>query len=201
MSLRAFISLELPQTARQALEGVQRELAPAGRNVKWVRPEGIHLTLKFLGNIEEAQVEPLYQAMSQASSGCGPLRLRMKGVGAFPGLSRPRVVWVGLTGDTERLIALAQDLERRLTPLGFAPEGRPFTPHLTLGRVKEFGAGGKGRGPAGAKSPLSEAVLKLSGLELEGFEVGELVLFRSELKPGGAVYTRLRSVRLQEVQG
>lgn len=196
--IRCFIALELPPEARKALEGVQRRLAPVGREVKWVRPEGIHLTLKFLGNIDEGQVEPVGRVVSEAAATCGgPLRLAMKGLGAFPGVARPRVVWVGLTGDTARLAALAQDLEKRLAPLGFAPEGRPFTPHLTLGRVKEFGAG-RGRGRAGGKNPLSEAVVKLAALELGGFEARELILYRSELRPGGAVYTRLHAAGFSE---
>ena len=191
MAIRAFIALELPESAREALGGVQKQLSPAGgKDVKWVRPEGIHLTLKFLGNIDEAQVEKVAQETAQAAAGCPPLTLKMKGVGAFPGVSRPRVVWVGLTGDVERLARLAADLEGRLSRLGFAPEGRPFTAHLTLGRVKEFGRA------RGAKSALGEAIVNLSGLDIEEFQATELILFRSELKPGGAVYTRLRSTHL-----
>jgi 2'-5' RNA ligase len=187
--IRAFVALELPEGVRRELAGLQKQLAEAGKGVKWVRPEGIHLTLKFLGSVEEDRIEAITQAMEAAAASCGALRLKLKGVGAFPGLARPRVVWVGLVGDTERLGLLQRELETRLAALGWAPEARPFAPHLTLGRVKE---------PVRGKSPLAEAILRLSGVEPEGdFEAAELVLFRSELKPGGAVYTKLRSVRLR----
>jgi 2'-5' RNA ligase len=190
VSIRTFIAIELTAECRESLAGVQKRLIPAGKGVKWVRPEAIHLTLKFLGNIDEAQVEPVSEAMAQAAASCPPLRLRLKGVGAFPGVSRPRVVWVGVVGDTQPLGALQRDLEARLARLGFEPEARAFSPHLTVGRVRDFPSSGRG------KSPLAEAIVALSGLELEEFEAGELILFRSELRPGGAVYTRLRQAAL-----
>jgi 2'-5' RNA ligase len=192
MGIRAFIAIDLPAECREALAGVQEQLAPVGRGVKWARPEGIHLTLKFLGDIDEAQVEAVSEAMRAAASGSDRMSLQMKGVGAFPGVARPRVVWVGVVGDVAPLAALQRDLEARLALLGFEPEARRFSPHLTLGRVKEFTKDFGGRG----KSRLGEAIVALAGLELSDFEAAELVLFRSELKPGGAVYTRLRAVAL-----
>jgi len=194
MSIRAFIALELPESLRAGLGQVQEKLRPSGRDVKWVRPEGIHLTLKFLGNVEESQIEEIARLMAQAASGCPRLTLLAKGAGAFPGLTRPRVVWIGLTGDCiVPLKALAKRLEDALIPLGFEPEGRPFSPHLTLGRAKGMPTRG---GPGGKSQKLSEAILGLSGVEVGEFEAAELVLYRSELKPGGAVYTKLRSVML-----
>ncbi|MFH0810991.1 MAG: RNA 2',3'-cyclic phosphodiesterase [Pseudomonadota bacterium] len=197
MSIRAFIALELPQKCQDSLASVQKQLAGVGKGVSWTRPENIHLTLKFLGYVEEAQVEAAAAAMTAAAVGHGPLRLKMKGVGAFPGVARPRVIWVGVAGeDVGRLVGLQRVLDARLAAVGSEkPEAKTYAPHLTLGRVKDP-APVRGKSPLADNSPLTKMILSLAGLDLDEFEAAELVLFKSDLKPGGAVYTKLHAVRL-----
>jgi 2'-5' RNA ligase len=149
---------------------------------------GIHLTLKFLGNIDTGLVERITHVMKEAARGIAPFRLEAGGLGAFPNLRRVQVVWVGVGGEMEPLNQLQQRVEAGLKPLGFKPEGRPFKPHLTLGRVRE--------------RAVPDDVMALGRLIGEdGFEpcpidVDALHLMRSQLTPHGAVYTRLDSVKL-----
>ena len=138
-TLRLFVALELPAPILAALEDVQRTLRdqmPA-RAVRWVRGEGIHLTLKFLGETPASQRDGIAAALETACAGQRPLALRAAGLGCFPTTARPRVVWVGLAGDLDRLADLQGAVEAALEPLGFPAEGRPFNPHLTLGRLKD----------------------------------------------------------------
>lgn len=188
--LRLFVALELPDSILAALEDVQSKLQgklPA-RAVRWVRGEGIHLTLKFLGETPATQCEAITDAVRAACAGHRSLTLRAAGLGCFPNPGRPRVVWVGLAGDLDRLARLQQAVEAALEPLGFRPEGRPFSPHLTLGRVKD----------------ASPADVKAVGRVIEGTTLGTLgewtadavSLMRSELGPGGARYTCLAEIQL-----
>jgi len=184
--LRAFVAIELPPQVRQALGRLQNP--PGGQQVKWVRAEGIHLTLKFLGEVEEARVPELTQALTGACGGLRPFRLHLAGLGVFPGPSRPRVAWVGLAGEIDRLLQLQSRVEGALASLGFPPEQRPFTAHLTLARLRE------GTGPQEARA-FGEAFLKQAVAELD-FPVEGVSLMRSQLHPGGAVYTRLGFIPL-----
>ncbi|MFH1091300.1 MAG: RNA 2',3'-cyclic phosphodiesterase [Pseudomonadota bacterium] len=171
---------------RDEIRRLQDQLRRTSADVKWVRPESVHLTLKFLGYVDEAQIEPLAQASAGAAEAHPQLALRLDGMGVFPSRSRPRVVWLGLAGDVERLSALQKDIESAAADFGFEPENRAFTPHLTLGRVRS----GRGR---------AEMTAALEGLEprpLE-FRAEEVILFRSDLKPTGAVYTPLSRLPLK----
>lgn len=180
-SLRAFIAAELPGDLLEALGRTQAELAAAGMRARWVRPESIHLTLKFLGQVPLEAVARVAEALAAAVDGQPALRLTVGGLGVFPGLRRPRVVWVGLGGDTEALVGLQRRIDRGLTAQGFPPEGRPFRAHLTLGRFAETGSPG----------PVADALAAHSGREAGRFDLRELVLFKSDLRPSGAVYTAL----------
>jgi 2'-5' RNA ligase len=180
-TLRAFIAAELPAGLREALGRLQAELARAGVRARWVRPEGIHLTLRFLGDVPAGAVAPLAETLAAAAAGQAVLSLAAVGLGVFPGARRPRVVWVGLAGEIGGLAGLQRRLEQALAARGFPPEERPFRPHLTLGRF----------GDAGPPGPVADALAAHAGRELARFELGELVLFRSELRPSGAVYTAL----------
>ncbi|MDA0988984.1 MAG: RNA 2',3'-cyclic phosphodiesterase [Chloroflexi bacterium] len=136
--IRAFIAVELPPSVRVALGGITKNLqalAPGG--VHWVRPEGIHLTLKFLGNIAAESIAPISQAMSLCATLVAPFELSLGELGAFPNLKAPRVIWIGLQGTLAGLLSLQVSLDEELERLGHAREGRPFHPHLTLGRVRE----------------------------------------------------------------
>jgi len=185
--LRAFIAISLPEPVLQGIVTAQETLKRSGLKIRWVRKEGIHLTLKFLGDIDRDSVEKISEAMERATGAFSPFTLWAEGIGVFPNLKRPRVAWVGLSGEVEVLSALQRDLESQLSGLGFPKEKRPFKGHLTLGRVKGRLEGIK----------LQEAVEDLGDFRKESFAAQSLVLFQSELRPDGAVYSRLAEVLLK----
>ncbi len=184
--IRTFIALPLPKTVLDQIRDVQERLKKERFSVRWVRPESIHLTLKFLGEIAEGELEGVAEAMKAAASQNRPCSLLAKGLGVFPGVKNPRVLWVGVAGDTVPLVKIQSDLESQLESKGYPREKRPFKSHLTIGRVK-------GRiDPKG----LAEALREHADFSTPSFEAGELVLFKSDLKPSGAVYTRLATEQL-----
>lgn len=180
--IRTFVAVEMDHAILEALARVQQHLRQAGAEVSWVRPEAMHLTLKFLGNVAPSVLPELQQALAGVTARHAPFHLSVAGMGGFPNLRKPRVVWAGIQEGAAAFVALAQDIERALALLGFPPERHDATPHLTLGRVKS---------PAGL-----EALLPLVQ-EHAGDNFGEMtatacVLFRSELFPQGARYTALQ---------
>ncbi len=185
--IRTFIAVELPPEIREAMAGVQAELKKSGADVGWVRAEGVHLTLKFLGDVEEGEVVKLCDALSGMLAGEAPFILRAKGIGAFPTPKAPRVVWLGVEGDTERLSALAETVERVCAGLKFPRESRPFKSHLTLGRVKS---------PRG-RDALVKALESFRDADLGEFKADAVSVMKSELKPFGAVYTEMRRIVLE----
>ncbi len=187
--IRAFIAVELPPAVREAVEGVVRELRSGiGDGVRWVRPEGVHLTLKFLGDIDADSVPAVSRALDRCAASAAPFDLFLEGVGVFPNARRPRVIWIGLGGALELLLALQHSIDRELEGLGFAGERRPFTPHLTLGRVRDGGSPQQGRG-------VSEAVAAMTVERRAELPVREIALIKSDLRPSGAVYTRLHGAQ------
>ncbi len=186
MSWRVFAALELPPELQQRLARLQDDLraATSPRGVRWVRPEGIHLTLRFYGDIDPAQLPELQAGLSRAAAVAAPMPLEVAGVGAFPSAARPTVIWAGVVGQVEPLQNLQAAVEREATRLGFKPEGRDYKPHLTLGRVNS-GLGVR------ELSRLSEALAAARGRQFGGFRPGHLSLMNSQLGPGGSVYTRL----------
>jgi len=182
-AIRSFVAVELPEAAKAALTRLQEEVKTGGGGVKWVEPRGIHLTLKFLGYVDEAKVPALVQALTRACEGFGPLEVALSGLGVFPSPSRPRVAWVGLSGGVETLLRLQEGVEKVLSPFGFPREDRAFTPHLTIARLRE------GVAPDEAKA-FGQAFLKASP-ESVSFKVEGISLMKSQLTPSGATYTRL----------
>ncbi len=137
--IRAFIAVTLPESLTGLVSEVQQTLKAQGLRIAWVPPGNVHLTLKFLGDIEPADIDPIAAVMSECTQRIVPLTLSARGLGVFPDLRRPRVVWLGITGDMPQLIAFQKDLDARLVAIGkgrFKPEERPFKGHLTLGRIK-----------------------------------------------------------------
>jgi len=188
--IRAFIAIELPSQIMAALSQLQDKLKTSkSGSVKWVDPEGIHLTLKFLGNVDEAEIPALNRALSEAVKGIAPFYLELGEPGAFPSSQAPRVVWVGVGGEIEPLLTLHNNIDRVLTPLGFPPEKRAFSPHLTLGRVREETLPGERR-------RLGENVALLKTGAKSSFKVESLSLMRSKLSREGAVYSCLASFAL-----
>ncbi|MCU0538574.1 MAG: RNA 2',3'-cyclic phosphodiesterase [Desulfobacterales bacterium] len=182
--LRTFVAVESPPALRSALQEVQSDLRRLGVRVRWVRPENIHLTLKFLGEIPAGHAASVGQALQAAVQGHAPFSLDVVGVGVFPGLRRPRVIWVGLADREGRLDRLQADVEERLSALGFPREPGRFRGHLTIGRFRAEGSPG----------PVAEAAARWSGRTIGPLEVHELVLFKSTLRPEGAEYTALARV-------
>ncbi len=185
--IRAFLAIDLPESYRTGLGAIQDYLKKSGADVRWTSVTGIHLTLKFFGNIEESQVEALAAAAAGITGTTPALRLGVKGVGTFPGPRNPRVIWLGLSGQTDILAQLVQNLEQAFEPLGFPPEKRRFTPHLTLGRVRS----------SQGREALSRALEAVSLPAFSELMVKELVLFQSILRPQGALYTPLRRIPLR----
>jgi RNA 2',3'-cyclic 3'-phosphodiesterase len=188
--IRSFIAVELPGEVKSALRSVQEQLISDNPHVaKWVDPGSIHLTLKFLGNMPAGKTEAIAQAIKKAAQGIKPFCLAVSGLGAFPTLKRPQVVWVGLEGDIEQVKQLQTNIETQVSPLGFPTENRPFTAHLTLARLRDTAAFNE-------KERLGE---KLSGLEIPPgltVNVNCVSLMRSQLTPSGAIYTRLTAINL-----
>lgn len=176
-SIRAFIAIDLSEEARAVLADVSETLAarvPQGA-VKWVPPQNMHLTLRFLGNTPVAKLDALYAALDRTVAGHEPFSLRLDKVGCFPNERRPRVVWVGVQGDTDKAEALRRDIDEMLAPMGWEPEGRPFRAHLTLGRVKDRGAE--------LDLPWGQRVAPATST------VDAVRFFESQLKPTGSIYT------------
>ncbi len=184
--IRTFVAVSMPGAVLQAIGNAQETLRAHGLNIRWVRKEGIHLTLKFLGNIDVEKVGQVQAAMEQASKAFSPFTLAGKGIGVFPNIRRARVVWAGMSGEVEALRGLQRELESQLEPVGFPKERRPFKGHLTLGRVK-------GRLDA---AKLTEGLEALEDFQTESFTANSVVLYRSDLRPGGAVYSKLAEVAL-----
>jgi len=187
--MRAFIAIDLPGWIRDRLREVQDKLkGNQGGNISWSRPDGIHLTIKFLGDVEEGKIKEIGKVLERIAEGITPFRLLVEGVGAFPTISSPRVIWVGVKTEGENLLVLQKGLEEGLAQLGFEKETRPFQPHLTLGRIRYLED----------KKGLVESYRALGDIKLGGFLVEGIILFKSELKPTGAVYTKLKEVRLNK---
>ncbi len=190
--VRSFIAVELPQAVKEGLATLQKELKLAGHTaVKWVAPEGIHLTLKFLGNVSTTKISGIVGALERVAAEFSAFRLEISGLGAFPNLKRPRVLWVGVGGQTEKLISLQQLIDKALIPQGFSPEQRPFSPHLTLARLRENAL------PRDRQS-FGELLQKTPFTAKYEIEVDSISLMWSQLFPAGAVYTRLAWIAFRQ---
>lgn len=183
-TIRSFIAIELPQSVKALLKAIQAGMKSEALKAKWVQPGNIHLTLKFLGNIDPADTEMIATAMRNAVRDQVPFRLVAKGVGVFPGLRRPRVLWVGLNDQSGSLRALQVALDANLADIGFPKEKRPFKGHLTIGRIK------RAPGP----KIVGEMLQKYADFVSDEFKVHQISLFKSDLHPTGAVYSKLQEV-------
>ncbi|MDD5556739.1 MAG: RNA 2',3'-cyclic phosphodiesterase [bacterium] len=181
MSIRLFIAAALGERERKALEIIQGRLRRELPAVRWVRPSLIHLTLRFLGNVREADIPRITEIMGLVAVDNRPFTVKLKGVGAFPSVRSPRVIWIGVTEGTGALVRMAEHLAVLLEDMEIHTEERRYTPHLTLGRVRERG-GGK----------VFESILPLyAGESVGAMTVRELCLIRSDLSPDGPAYTTL----------
>jgi len=183
--MRLFVAVDLPEEIKEKVGQVLKDLAsvlsPEKADIKWVKPEQIHFTLKFLGECPEERIPEITQTLDAAVKDIKPFTLRLGGLGVFPDKGPSRVIWLGLQEGKEAMSNLALRTELALEPLGFASEDRPFSAHLTLGRVKST------KHPDKIRSLLDAAVKKSLGV----FSVGEVVLYRSILSPTGPTYSIL----------
>jgi 2'-5' RNA ligase len=191
-TLRTFIAIELDEGLMSNLMSLQGRLREqvSPRSVRWVRPEGIHLTLKFLGDTSAEKLQEVEEALARATAEIGPFTFTVGGLGCFPNLHRPRVVWVGLQEQTGALGRLHKAVETHVAPLGFPTEKRPFSPHLTLGRVQRYASGSEIR-------ELGEVVAATTPGTIGEMTVGAVCYIKSDLRPSGAVYTTLFEAELK----
>jgi 2'-5' RNA ligase len=188
--IRSFIAIELPEEVREGLARLKKELErDEHKFVKWVDPGGIHLTLKFLGNIPSKRVAEITEAIEEVAQGISPFHLEISGLGAFPSLRQARVFWVGIGGELDKLSKFQQDIDSALAALGFAKEERSFVPHLTLARIRQ------GASPMERRT-FGELVGSTVFEDKYHVEVEVINLMRSQLTPAGAIYTRLLAVGL-----
>jgi RNA 2',3'-cyclic 3'-phosphodiesterase len=190
--MRLFIGIELPEDVRRsaasAADRLRRsiERAAARSVVRWVPAENLHVTVWFLGEVRDADVEGLIAAL-RPPLGVGAFVLRIDGAGAFPPSGPPRAIWLDLASGREGLLSVYERLRARLTPLGFEPEKRPYSPHLTIGRVKDVRRG---------DAPAIHRVLRETRFEPAGCEITHATLFRSRTLPDGSQYEELLRVPL-----
>ncbi|MEJ5358514.1 MAG: RNA 2',3'-cyclic phosphodiesterase [Desulfobacterales bacterium] len=188
--VRSFVALEIPPALQERLAALQAELRRARVPARWVRPEGIHLTLKFLGELAAPRLAAAAEALREAAAGTAAFGLRAGGVGVFPDLRRPRVLWVGVEDESGCLEPLVRRLEAAFARRGFPPEGRPFRAHLTLGRFREPDAGGT----------IAQALGRFRDFALGEVPAEAMVLYRSELLPEGARYHEIARCAFEAVR-
>ena len=183
--VRTFMAVELAPEIRSALAALQARLAhgPGGAAGRWIKPEGIHLTLKFLGDVDTRRLPDLYGATDRACASQAPFEVQVAGLGCFPNVRRPRVVWVGIVDQSGLLAALQRDIERACAALGYAPEERAFTPHLTLARVRQEATLGDVQALGGMVETAQVGALGVQRVECAH-------IFKSELRPEGAMLHR-----------
>lgn len=182
---RIFVAVPLDPPLREAVRALEDRIEAAGARVRWVKPENLHFTLRFLGHIGERALEHVRSAV-RSCAGTGSFRITLTGVGAFPSARRPQVIWVGVHDGADGLVNLAERLEEALAARGFPREDRAFTPHLTLARVKD----------PRQQGDLSRVLPEFQGEEMGEQGVTSLVVMESFLRPQGAVYAPVEEVRL-----
>ena len=188
--MRAFIAIDLPQATKYALAGLQDQLREAEADVKWVAPQNIHLTLKFLGEINAGQVSKISAIIEDVASDNPDFTLRINSLGAFPRIDYLRVIWVGLDKGDAQIKKIARELEEKIEKIGIPKEDRPFSSHITIARTRS----NKNR------QKLILDLKKLSeGFKLDDseFKAGKITLFKSDLSPKGPTYEVLKSANLK----
>ncbi|ACZ62341.1 RNA 2',3'-cyclic phosphodiesterase [Dehalococcoides mccartyi] len=187
--VRTFIAIELPPELKTALGSFQNSLSIPTQAVKWVNPESMHLTIKFLGDTQLGQISNIIKGLEKAAQVCSSFSLCTNRIGAFPSLSSPKIIWLGLEGEIEKLNTLFAEVEKNISGLGFPAEQREFAPHLTLGRLRE----------SASKIDLQTAAETLKTtppVPKTSFKATHIHLFKSQLLPAGPIYTKLAKISL-----
>ena len=189
--IRAFIAVELPAELKKELSELEGRLKKNSPPVvKWVDPKNIHITLKFLGEISEDNIDELMLAIEESAQGIQPFQLEVSEVGAFPNLERVQVLWVGVKGELEKITRLQKSIELNTEQLGFPRESRDFSPHLTLGRVRD-------ETRPNERQRLGKLLADTSFTALHNVNVDAINLMKSQLTPTGPIYTCIGSVKLK----
>ncbi len=186
--IRTFIAVELPDRIRSDIDGLQKDLASTGLKLRWAKSQNMHLTLKFLGDVDRENIADICDGVGAVTRQHPAFDLQPSGIGCFPGLKNPRILWTGISGTLNVLKALRADLENTLIPLGFKAEKRPFRGHFTIGRVKARLNPRK----------LAEALRVHHDFSSDVFTVKQVTVFESRLQPTGPIYTKLCDSPLEE---
>lgn len=184
MVIRSFLAFELPPDIKETVTRVSGEARRSTLDVRWVNADNIHLTVVFLGDIKADNIPEMRDVIQGVVSPYSPFNISLKGIGLFPNRRRPRVLWLGLHGDIERISYLKDALQKQMLPFGIKEEKRRFKPHLTLGRFRK---------PKSGHDQVEEFLERYADLKSPICSLKELILFKSDLRPGGAVYTKLES--------
>lgn len=185
---RLFIAIELPSSAKMALGTVQGKLKSATA-VRWINPNSIHLTLQFLGETPVTQVEVISEALRKTVPALAPFTLSLAGVGVFPNLKHPRIVWAGISDGADEVKTLNKAVIDVTRTIGFQPESRPFAPHLTIGRTQKWARNND-------YAQIASEVKDCRVAHIDRFPVNRVGLIRSQLTPKGPIYTSLATIRL-----
>lgn len=183
MEIRSFLAFELPEEIRNIVRDSLREMKRSALDTRWTREENIHITLVFMGNLPEESVQKIGKTVEEICGNYTSFNIQLKGIGAFGGRNNARVLWFGLDGDIERMGVFRDHLQKNLESFGIKQEKRKFRPHLTIGRFR--------KGSKNVKD-LDQTLRQYGGISSPLCEIKELVLFKSDLKPEGAVYTRVK---------
>lgn len=193
--MRLFVAFDLRDEVRRALGDLIARLKPLCKDARWVRPEGMHVTLKFIGHAvptgDTEKLDAVREALGIVHSS-RPVEMNFRGVGFFPSASRPRVVWCGVQA-SENLAPLAADIDKALEPLGISGEERAFLPHLTLARLKTASTGRRDRSNRGNSEALRSAGTEMAQSDFGASRETEFHLFESITRPGGSEYRKLES--------
>ena len=184
MKIRSFLAFELPSEIKKIVARVSGELRQSTLNARWVKVDNIHLTVVFMGSVETEDITAIAQGVQEVCQTFGPFDMSLKGIGCFPNRRTPRVLWLGLDGELERMSDFRDALQGHLTGFGIKEEKRKFKPHLTLARFRK---------PKKMDVKEDQLLSKYEDISSSVCSLKELILFKSDLKPTGAVYTKLES--------
>jgi 2'-5' RNA ligase len=189
--IRSFIAIELPSDIRSKLDELQKELKQNKlQQIKWTNPSGIHLTLKFLGNIDAGDIDKITGAIRESCRGYKKFTLELAELGVFPNYKRPRVIWLGVGGQMDILLKLQRQIDDKLELIGFPREKRPFSPHITLGRVRDSITSNE-------QEQYGGVIQNKKYNERHIISVSSVNLMRSQLQPTGAIYSEISSIKLE----
>ncbi|MFA5145483.1 MAG: RNA 2',3'-cyclic phosphodiesterase [Candidatus Omnitrophota bacterium] len=188
--MRTFVAIELPKEIKSRLGDIQEQLKKSGADVKWVSPLNIHLTLKFLGDIDDTKLNKINEILEACTKNKGSFKIRVSSLGAFPEIKLPRVIWMGIDKGDNETKGIAKDLEEEFSKIGIPAEDRPFSSHITIGRTRSFLNKEKLAGD------LENLANNLSRENWE-FTVGNITLFKSTLTPKGPIYETLKTASLK----